>query len=69
MQTQKVIGSESEGGVGAATVIAEFHLENLRTENLYNGAHLSADQPSFRHIADQSDHGKEFKIGHSPSFL
>lgn len=56
MQTQKVIGSESEGGVGAAAVIAQFHLENLRAENLDNGTHLSADQPRFGHVANQSDH-------------
>src|ERR1017187_9983070 len=69
MQTQKVIGSESEGGVGPAAVIAEFHLENFRTENLDNGTHLSADQPRFGHVANQSDHGKKFEIGHLSSFL
>jgi hypothetical protein len=42
MQTQKVIGPEGKGGVGPATVIAELHLENFRTKDLHNGAHLSA---------------------------
>ena len=67
MQAQKVIGRDGEGGVGPASVIAEFHFENFRTENLHNGAHLSADQSGFGHVANQCDHGKEFEISHLAS--
>jgi len=69
MQAQKVVGAEGEGGVGPAAVIAEFHLESLGTEDLHNGAHLSADKTSIGQVAHQSNDGKEFEIGHAPSFL
>jgi hypothetical protein len=69
MQAQKVIGPEGEGGIGPAAVIAEFHLESLRTEDLHNGAHLSADKTGFGQVAHQSNDGEEFEISHAPSFL
>lgn len=69
MQPQKVMRLDGEGGVGPTTVIAELHFENVGTENLHNGAHLSANQTGFGHVAHQSDNGKEFEISHAPSFL
>lgn len=62
MQSQKVIGLDREEGIRPTTVIAEFHFENSGTENLDNGAHLSADQTGLGHVSHQSDNGKEFKI-------
>jgi hypothetical protein len=58
MQSQKVMRREGKGGIGPTPVIAEFHLENLGTEDLHNGAHLSADQTGFGYVAHQSDNGK-----------
>jgi hypothetical protein len=58
-QAQKVIGSECEGRVGPATVIAELHLEDSRSENLDDRAHLPADETGLGHIAHQSDDSKE----------
>lgn len=55
MQAQKVIGPEGERCVGPTAVIAEFHFENFGTENLHNGAHLSANQTGFGNVAHQSD--------------
>jgi hypothetical protein len=69
MQSEKIMRLEGEGGIGPATVIAEFHFESFGPENLHNGAHLSADQTSFRHVAHQSDNGEEFEISHAPSSL
>lgn len=69
VQPQQVVGSEGEGGVGPATVVAELHFENLRTEDLDNGTHLSTDQTGFGHVAHQSDDRKEFEIIHMPSLL
>ena len=69
MQPKKVARREREGGVTPASVVTELHFENSRSENLYNGAHLSADQASIRHIAHQCDDRKQFEIGHLPSFL
>jgi hypothetical protein len=69
MQSEKVMRLEGKGGISPATVIAEFHFENFWTEDLHNGAHLSADQTGFGHVAHQSDNGEEFEISHAPSFL
>jgi hypothetical protein len=69
MQAQKVIRLEGEGGIGPATVITEFHFESLGTEDLHNGAHLSADKTGFGHVTHQSHDGKEFKISHAHSPL
>jgi len=68
-QPEKVMRLEGEGGIGPTTVIAEFHFENFGTEDFHNGAHLSADQTGFEHVAHQSDNGEEFEISHAPSFL
>jgi len=69
MQSEEVLRLEGEGSIGPTTVIAEFHFENFGTEDLHNGAHLSADQTGFGHVAHQSYNGKEFEISHAPSFL
>jgi hypothetical protein len=69
MQSQEVMRLEREGGVGPATVVAEFHLENFGTEDLDNGTNLPADQSGFGLVVHQSDNGKEFEIQHVPSFL
>jgi hypothetical protein len=69
MQSEKVMRLEGEGGIGPAIVIAEFHFENVGTEDLHNGAHLAADQTGFEHVAHQSDNGEEFEISHASSFL
>ncbi len=68
MQSQKLVRFDSEGCIGPAIVIAEFHFKNLRTEDLHDGAHLSADQTGLGHIVGQSDNGKKFEISHLPPF-
>lgn len=68
MQAQEVIGPESEGSVSLAMIIAEFHFEDFRTENLHNRAYLPADQAHLGHIAHQSNHGKDFQISHFTLF-
>jgi len=68
MEAQKIMRPEGQRGVGPATVIAEFHFENLGTDHLHNCANLSAHQPSVGHVAHQSDNGKEFEICHYALF-
>ncbi len=57
MQTKKVVGPESDRGIGPTTVIAEVHFESFGTENFHNSAYLTTDQACFGHVAHQSHNG------------
>ena len=69
MQSEKIVRPKGEGGIGPTTVIAEFHFENLGTEDLHNCAHLSTDETSVGQVAHQSNNGEKFEISHALSFL
>jgi hypothetical protein len=68
MQAQKIIRTEGEGRISSTVVITEFHFEYFRAEDLDNCTYLSSDEAGLRHIAHQSDDGKELEIRHNSLF-
>jgi hypothetical protein len=59
---EQLIGLESDTGVGPSAVIAEFHFENARSEDLDDRSNLTANQAFRGQIVQKSNRGQQLQV-------
>ncbi len=64
VKADNVYCGEGRSGVGTAFIVAKLDFDRVRGKNLDDRSHLAAHQTALGQIAQQSNLGEQFQMGH-----